>query len=233
MIKLYGFGENFGVVDASPFVVKVDLFLRVADIPFEFVGDFTKLNKSPKGKLPYIEDDGEAVGDSTFIQAYLTDKYKITLGQGLSQEQEAIAHLMNKTLDENLYWCLMYCRWVMPETWALLKNALFKDAPALIRGPVAGYVRKSNIKTLHRQGTGRHSEQEVLKIADDTFNALSALLGDKNYFFGDEMSTIDINVYAHICQFILVDYDNIFNKKAREYSNLVSFCENIQKQYYV
>lgn len=33
MIKLHSFGANFGVVDPSPFVVKVDLFLRVTNLP--------------------------------------------------------------------------------------------------------------------------------------------------------------------------------------------------------
>lgn len=232
MIKLYGFGGNFGMVDASPFVVKVDLFLRVADIPFESIGDFTKLNKSPKGKLPFIEDGNEKIGDSTFIQAYLTDKYQVTLNANLSAEEEAIAHLINKTLDENLYWCLMYCRWVMDDTWNTIKRALFKDVPAPLLSTVAGFVRRGTLKSLHKQGTGRHSEQEVLKIADDTFQSLSALLGDKNYFFGDEISSLDINIYAHIAQFILVDYDNAFNQKAREYDNLVNYCKRIHQAYY-
>lgn len=232
MIKLYGFGKNFGMVDASPFVVKVDLFLRVAGIPFESIGDFTKLNKSPKGKLPYIEDGGKKIGDSAFIQAYLTDTYNVSLNTGLSTENEAIAHLINKTLDENLYWCLMYCRWAMDDTWSILKKSLFKDVPSPLLSVVAGFVRRGTLKSLHKQGTGRHSEQEVLKIADDTFRSLSALLGDKDYFFGDEITGLDINVYAHIAQFILVDYDNVFNKKAKEYDNLVNFCERIHQIYY-
>lgn len=233
MIKLYGFGENFGVVDASPFVVKVDLLLRVAGIPFESIGDFTKLNKSPKGKLPYIEDGAKKIGDSTFIQAYLIEKYNISLNVGLSTEQEAIAHFINKTLDENLYWCLMYCRWVLDDTWNILKKSLFKVIPSPLLSIVAGFVRKGMLKSLHKQGTGRHSEQEVLKIADDTFRALSALLGDKTYFFGDEITVLDINVYAHIAQFILVDYDSVFNEKAKEYDNLVGFCERIHQKYYL
>jgi hypothetical protein len=35
MITLYGFGKCFNVMDASPFVVKVELFMRMANIPFQ------------------------------------------------------------------------------------------------------------------------------------------------------------------------------------------------------
>lgn len=59
MIKLYGFGQAFGVADASPFVVKVDLFLKLSGIEFEYIGDFNQLKKSPKNKLPFIDDNGK------------------------------------------------------------------------------------------------------------------------------------------------------------------------------
>jgi Glutathione S-transferase N-terminal domain len=47
--------------------------------------------KAPKGKLPYIVDDGEAVGDSTFIRWHIEKKYQIDFDRGLTPEQRAIA----------------------------------------------------------------------------------------------------------------------------------------------
>ena len=35
MITLYGFKEGFGLIDASPFVLKVDAFLRMAQLPYQ------------------------------------------------------------------------------------------------------------------------------------------------------------------------------------------------------
>ena len=45
MIKIYGFGKAFGVADVSPFVAKVDLFLKLVEIEFEYIGDFNQLKK--------------------------------------------------------------------------------------------------------------------------------------------------------------------------------------------
>ena len=107
MITLYGFGKCFNVMDASPFVVKVELFMRMANIPYQVKYGAKYLKKSPKGKLPFINDDGIVVADSEAIISYLTDKYLITLDAELTAEQKAQAHLMTKSLDEGLYWCIL------------------------------------------------------------------------------------------------------------------------------
>ncbi|MEA1888330.1 MAG: glutathione S-transferase family protein, partial [Pseudomonadota bacterium] len=61
MIKLYGFGNNFGVADASPFVLKVDAYMRMAGIQFENIPGLVNLRKAPKGKLPFIDDNGKII----------------------------------------------------------------------------------------------------------------------------------------------------------------------------
>ena len=66
MIILYTFGPYFGLPDPNPFVRKAEVLLKMADLPYET--DTTAFNKAPKGKLPYINDDGEITADSTFIR---------------------------------------------------------------------------------------------------------------------------------------------------------------------
>ena len=94
-------------------------------------------------------------------------------------------------------------------------------------------IKKKVCKNLHGQGLGRHSKEEVLAISDKSFAALSTLLADKAYFFDGKPSSFDATVYSILCQFISVDCDNEFNAKARSYSNLVQFCQRIEKEYYV
>ncbi len=107
MITRYGFGQCFNVMDASPFVVKVELFMRMANIPCQVKYGAKYLKKSPKGKLPFINDNGTVVADSEAIMSYLTDKYQIALDTELTAEQKAQAYLMTKSLDEGLYWCIL------------------------------------------------------------------------------------------------------------------------------
>ena len=69
MITLYGSGPNFGLPDASPFVTKAETLLRMSRLPFEKA--LMSFSKAPKGKIPYIEDDGQLLGDSTLIRWHL------------------------------------------------------------------------------------------------------------------------------------------------------------------
>lgn len=232
MITLYGFGPAFTMVDASPFVVKVDLFLRLSGLEYNFVGNVENLGKSPKGKLPFIDDDSKIIADSDFIVNYLNEKYHLTLDQHLSEEQQAQASLYAKALDESLYWCLVYSRWSIDDSWREVKNTLFADLPIPVKWIVPNVLRNKILKTLQQQGYGRHTEAELLLIADGHFSALSTLLGDKTYFFGKHISTFDVVAYAFLAEFISTDLSNSFNTQARKYSNLVRYCQCIEQQYY-
>ncbi len=55
MITLYTFGPFFGCPDASPFVMKGEMLLKIAGLPYET--NTRGFPRAPKGKLPYILDE--------------------------------------------------------------------------------------------------------------------------------------------------------------------------------
>jgi len=94
MIKLHSFGPAFGLIDASPFVSKVKLFMTLHSIDYEEVNDADKLAKAPKQKFPYIEDGENIIADSDAIIDYLSQKHDIDMDSWLSDEQIAQTSLM-------------------------------------------------------------------------------------------------------------------------------------------
>src|SRR5215510_7319377 len=84
MITLYNFGPAFGLPDPSPFVTKAEVLLKMANVPYRTDG--TGFRKAPKGKVPYIDDDGEIIPDSTFIRWHLEKKYGVDFDRGFSPE---------------------------------------------------------------------------------------------------------------------------------------------------
>ncbi|MBS0244877.1 MAG: glutathione S-transferase N-terminal domain-containing protein, partial [Proteobacteria bacterium] len=66
MITLHTFGPGLGLPDPSPFVVKADVLLKMSGLPYRKV--ISDSRKAPKGKLPYIDDDGTKVADTTLIR---------------------------------------------------------------------------------------------------------------------------------------------------------------------
>jgi glutathione S-transferase len=66
MITLYTFGPFLGTPDSSPFVMKAMVLLKLAGLEYREQGG--GIFRAPKGLLPFIDDDGEVVADSTFIR---------------------------------------------------------------------------------------------------------------------------------------------------------------------
>ena len=233
MITLYGFSEAFGLADASPFVLKVDVYLRMAGLEFERKSAISNLRQAPKGKLPYIVEGDKVIADSAFILDYLNVKPNVVMSSALSPEQRAQAYLYAKSLDENLYWCLMYSRWISAETWPQIKQVFFGDLPFPLNHGMSWLVRKNVRAAIYKQGMGRHSEDEVKQIFVYTLDSLSTLLGTNAYFMNDKPSFLDACVYGFLAEFILATIDNEFNAIAKRYENLARYCRQIHQQYYL
>lgn len=232
MIKLYGFGESFGVADPSPFVLKVNIYMKMAGIEFDDFSGFSAFKSAPKGKLPYIEDNGEVIADSFFILRHLKDKYGNSLDDNLTNEQKAISNLVIKSLDENFYWCIVYSRWLRDDTWPVVKNAFFGNMSFPLNRIAPIFARRGIESAFVKHGMGKHSDAEIMEIAKETLESLSTMLSDKTYFFGNSPSTLDAVVYAFLAQVTIANLDNPLNQLARKFDNLVSYCERINTKYY-
>ena len=232
MITLYGFGPGLGMYDPSPFVLKVAAFLRLANIDYRYNGNVNHVFKAPKKKLPFINDNGTIVCDSTFIISHLKNRYASNFDSHLSAEQQAAATLINKSLDESFYWCLVYFRWVDHNSWPTVKNALFGRQPFPLSTIVPLIARRGVTKQVYQQGTGRHNKEEVLSIARQTLDALSVMIGKNRFCLGDQPSSLDATVYAFLAEAILATLNNDLTRLARQYSNLNDYCQRIQQQYF-
>lgn len=232
MLILHTFGPNLGMPDPSPFVLKVHTFLRMSGIEYEAKPGLGNISKAPKGKLPFITHDGKVIADSQFIFEYCNQVFGDKLDEHLSDEQKAIAYLITKSLDENLYFPLIYSRWVSDESWPTIKQAFFSKFPMPLRLIVPNIARKKAADSIYKQGTSRHSEEEIKNICRKSFQALSDLIGGKQYIFGEQPSSLDATTYAFLAEFILSDLDNSFNRVAKEYPVLVKYCERICSKYF-
>ena len=232
MIILFSFGPHFGLPEASPFVLKVDTYLRMNSIEFESNSDFSNFSKAPKGKLPYIKDNETVIADSFFIIEYLREKYPGNLDEHLSEQQRATAYLLTKSLDENFYWCIIYFRWISEKYWPNVKAELFKDMPFPLKYIVPAIARRGTKTAIMKHGIGRHTESEIVDIAEQTLSSLSILLADQDYFFGDRPSSFDATAYAFLAQTTLSNEDTPLTKIGKQKTNLVNYCKRMQAKYY-
>ena len=90
-----------GVPTISNFALKLETYLRMAEIPYE--NSFVPKNSS-KGKIPWIEYNGKKIADSNFCISFLNEEFKVTLDNKLSKSEKAVSHALKSMVEENTYW---------------------------------------------------------------------------------------------------------------------------------
>lgn len=230
MIIVHGFGAGLGLPDPSSFVTKVHLLLKMANISFKPTS--SGFDKAPKGKVPYINDNGTLVGDSTLIRFYLEEKYKIDFNKDLNDEQRSITWAFEKMLDEQFYFIMVHERWLVPENFEVIKATFFSTLPPIIRTLVPWIVLKKMRKTLRFQGTGLHIRDEMLRLGAHSIKALADFLGNKPYFGGETLCALDASAYAFISGILCRAFNTPLRDEAEKYKNLVNYCERIRVQFF-
>jgi glutathione S-transferase len=182
MITLYTFGPHFGLPDPSPFVMKAEVLLKMAKLAYRT--DANGFRNAPKGKCPYIDDDGERIADSTFIRWHIERKYSIDFDGGLDAEGRAIAWAFEKLIEDNVYWALVDARWTDEANFKKGPLNFFRKVPAPMRPFIVAMIRRQLRKTLHAQGIGRHSQAEIVALATRGIDAAADYLGQKPFFMG-------------------------------------------------
>jgi glutathione S-transferase len=230
MITLYNFGPAFGLPDSSPFVTKVELLLKMANLLYRT--DTTGFAKAPKGKLPYINDDGAVVPDSTFIRWHLEKKYRIDFDLGLSGPQRATAWALGKMAEEQLYWVLLHDRWMIDGNFRRGPARLFDKVPAAIRPLVTAMIRRKVRAALHAQGLGRHSPEDVAALGARSINAIADFLGDKPFLMGAEPTGADATMFAFVCAALCPYFESRVRGAAERRDNLRRYVGRMTALYY-
>jgi glutathione S-transferase len=230
MITLYTFGPYFGLPDASPFVTKAEMLLKLAGLEYRTARG--GVLHAPKGKLPYIDDDGAIVADSTLIRVHLEQKRGIDFDRGLSARERGIAWAVEKMLEDNLYWLMIYWRWVVDANFERGPKGFFKRAPALVRPFIIRAVRKRVRRNLWGHGIGRHNEAEMTVMADRLIESLAQIFGDNAYLMGAQPCGADATAFAFIAGAMTTHFDAPIVKSFNAHANLVAYRDRMMRQYY-
>ncbi|KTD23582.1 Uncharacterised protein [Legionella lansingensis] len=231
MIILYQFPGVWGLPNASPFCLKVETYLRMAEIPYE-IRFVRNPKKSPKGKLPFIKLDDKTIPDSELIINYLINKFGNSLDRNLTKEQRALSVLLENTFSEHLYWIMLYFRWQDEAGWSHIRKAFFAKLPTLAKLFIPDAVRKETKNALYLQVSGRHSAQEVREMGFKTLDAIAIMLGEKKYFHGNEITSIDATAFAFLANIIWLPFEDPSKIHLRNHKNLLHYCDRIWGSFY-
>jgi glutathione S-transferase len=183
-IVVVGFPGGWGLCSPSPFAVKLETFLRIAEVPYT-TAPLSGPPKSPTGKFPYLAlPDGRVLADSSVIIDELQRARALTVDAQLSGQQRAVLHLIQRMVEEHLYFALVWARWARDEGFGHVGAHYFTFVPAPVR-PFAAYMaRRAALAQLQGQGIGRHPEARVLQLLRADLTALEQLLPEDGWVFG-------------------------------------------------
>lgn len=216
----------------SPFCAKLDMLLQLSELDFErhVQGD---PREGPKQKVPFIEDAGERLGDSNFIAEYLQEQHGFDSQRHLSATDRAMGNMVISTVEEKLYWVLVYGRWHKPENAAIMKSIFFGHMPDdAMRKEISDGAEQMINNTLYGQGIGRHTDEEVMAIGCQIIDDLSALLGDSACFFSNTPTLIDASVIGSLVNFAYGPVQSPVAEHIRQKHNLVQYMDRLAQQYF-
>ena len=198
-----GYGAMAELPDLSPFVSKLEAYLRLAGVDYDKRGGDMRV--APRGKMPYINHGDRVVGDSARIIEHLRDQGVADLDAWLSPGQRAELHALSSIFELELYFILCTFRWREDAGWATyaphISGAMANvGVPGFAAGLVTKVVRRSMIKQLHAQGAGRRPAEENLARVRELFDALDHLVGlhPGPWWFGDQPSSADAIAHAFV-----------------------------------
>lgn len=231
MIVLHQFAPAFGWPNASPDCMKLETWLRMAGLEHRLdnQGD---VFKAPKGKLPYVTVDGQALADTQFIIDEPSRRHGLALDAQLRPRERAEATAFQRLFEENLYWAMVYTRWTDDANWPLTREAFISGMPQPLRAVVPHLARRGLRAQLKGHGMGRHRVEEVHAIACRDDSAVADFLGDRPFMLGERPCTLDATAYALLANLLWAPVDSPIRRHARARPPLEAYCQRMKARYF-
>lgn len=230
MITLYGAGANFGLPEVSPYVTKTEVHLRMAGL--SYVKEFARPQRSPKGQLPWMDDDGELIADSHFIRLHLERKYGVDFDEGLCAAERAQAWAIERMIENHFAWTTAHVRWLIAENYAKGPGQFFNAMPPQMQEDMRRDIQGRVAEAIRAVGIGRHAECEVLALGVRSLAALSALLGDKPFLMGARPTSVDAVAFGVLAGLMTPYFEAPIRDRALTFGALTSYVDRMMAGVY-
>ncbi len=231
-VVLHQFPHPKNLPNLSPFCMKLETYFRMANIPY-VVNETVNPSKAPKGKMPFIEVDGQILSDSSVIVEHFQNYPDYDLDKHLSEQQRTLGLLIQRLCEDHLYWGIVYSRWQDPDGFdrhwkPLIGSSLPKPLRFIIY-----FIRRKALKELHAQGMGRHSTAEVYAFCTKDIIVLNEYLSmAKPFLFGERPSSFDAVVYGTVGSLLYTPWDYPLKTVTAQFDAFENYYQHMTKSYF-
>ncbi|XP_063869247.1 failed axon connections homolog isoform X1 [Scylla paramamosain] len=194
VVLLHQFRRGRFCPNLSPFALKVEAFLRLANIQYK-IDEETPFG--PKGKCPWITINREDIADSEMVLDDLTERFNVQLDSQLEIREAAVVESARVLADEHLFWCVIAWRYWLDGCTTFLKTQTFGR---FLNIAFSFFMKKGTKKRTEEQGLGVHSPEEIYQICKKDCNTLAGILGDRPFFGGENPCRADCAVFGQLAQ---------------------------------
>jgi len=231
MLILNTFGPNFNEPDASPFCVKAMCLLRMSGLEWT-TRPGSDSRKAPARKLPVLIDGDQTIADSDAIRYHLENQYGADFDAPLNAAQKAQSRALIRMVEEHLYFCLMYDRWMVEANWLRIKDVFFGTLPAAARMIVPRMVRKSVLSALDGQGLGRLAYDHMFERATGDLKSVEQCLTDGRFLFGDTAVAADASVGCVLAAIAASPTHTNLREAVRGNKRLMAYVADVKHEIY-
>lgn len=229
-IVLFGGGPAYGLPEVSPYVTKTLVQLKMAGVDYVFEGAIPE--DGPKGQIPFIEDAGCRLGDSTFIRGHVEAAYGVDLDEGLTPAERATAWAIERMVENQLGWTAAWFRFFDEDSFEKGPAHWFDWAPEPMRERLKADLLAQVGIDLKAVGIGRHAPDEIVQLATRSLWSLAVLLGDKPFMMGDHPTSVDAAVFGVLAQILTPYFDSPIRRRAESFVNLVAYVDRMMAHFF-
>lgn len=229
-ITIFGFqkkGEyecfKEGVCDGSPYVARVECYIRLIDKPRGYVKATTMgMSENPRRMAPFANVFGTMVDDSARILNAIQSHYGINPDEGLSKEQVVQGYLIRKLLTGSTSWVREHFYFGTEEGRVAIRREVAKFAPAFMLPLIIPHIIKKQHAKLDGFGISKVPHEEIIEMGKADLRTLNTMLGSNMYILGTNNATVyDTDVYSFLGQLF---YDTT------QPTSMAEWVEDIKKE---
>ena len=224
MLTLFSYPGLFGVADNNPYGLKVFAFLKLGRLAFRHE-HLLDASAAPRGQLPYLLDDDQAIGDSDAIIAHLIATRGLAIDRALTPAQRDTDLMIRRVLDD-LYWVMSYSRWKDPRFSPLFIDAFLASNAGVTREALQA-AQEYNFKRYHYQGIGRYAPEAAYARGIADIEVLGNLLPAQGFLFGAAPSSADAGLYGFLANIYFYPIDTPLKAALLQRPHLVAHCRSM------
>lgn len=228
-LHVFTFSPDWGLPSVGPFAIKLLAWLELAGIAYEQV-PADDPRKGPTKKNPWIELDGEAIGDSEIIIDLLSRRHGIDLDAELTAEQKALGHAWRRAFEEHFHQVLEWELFAHPAGVANVRASMLAKMPPIVGPLVFKMLRSRLLEQLHARGIARHAPDIVASKGRADLDALAVFLGERPFLVADRPSTADCAVFGLLAPMIYWPMATPVADHAKSLAPIKAYCDRMNER---